>query len=1500
MSKGERNRSETSAPDEVSSAIATAFGGSGFYVRLGGAAPSGLLDLLRAEGWRGVEISPDGSEGRTLDTALLRGAAGGQAVQLLHLGPGLDANLRVVGADGGARPAVIVVERGADEEPVNPAGYRLALTPGERRIYVSTEYGTLQAAIEAAARQDGTLGEALPGPAQAPGTSPDTNADDAPPEVRQRLSALKADLDHNRGEVERYRLENAALRSQLEMQERDRQAILNSTSWRVLAVLRRVSSTLSPGQRRLIKRLLKAAWWLATPWRIPARLRQRRAALRQADQSQTSATSGEGSAAISLPFADGETVATNQGAVRPALSFLLLTDGDHEAAAATVRSLRDQTTLRTEVLVSGPGIETHELVRLTGPTCEIRYAGPSTGPIGLNDALLASRGAYVVVVRAGDVIADGALKAIAARLAIGVFEIAYGDEETLAADGTTAIPYLKPSWSPELLTAFNYFGRLTLLERSLVLRLGGFDEKSGSAAEWDMNLRASDAAQAIARIPGILCSRRPGDDGDRPAPDSAAAADARRVIEAYWQRRGLSARAETTDDGTQAVKWPLEHHPRVSIIIPTKDKAHLLRVVTTGILDQTDYPDIELIIVDTGSNEPETHALYRTLRDDRRVVFVDYQRPFNYSAACNDGAAVAAGEILLFLNNDIEIINPDWLSELVRFALRPGVGVVGTKLLYPSREPQHGGVVIGPNLASLIYQGNESAGWGVFGSADHPRNWVAIMGACQMVTREAFDAVGGFDEAYQLAMSDVALCMAAWRAGYRTAYAPAAALIHHEGATRGHTNPPADLTRLADDIRRFGLDGDPYLHPDLDGTSPNPRLRPAGGVGAYEALQRNVAATGTFRVPMQALDLWDDGACIVAASLPREAVFWWPQAAHKVVDVWSAARWCLDLLRCRADLRTRFPTALSDGIEGPFARWLIAEGPALFGLPETLEATLRDLFAAKISGRARRSFLWRDDVRARWPQGLTPAGRREVLRWFLRDGRREENLRLEEIWWLLWSAAERPEQELVWAYLLTPAWQRSFPDAMSRFGAERFARWFAAAFHVDGTWTDPSRWPLPGTAADQIRVGYAAHARWRELHPDVLADETAARTFLAWLGEQNALSPWARGWLGTLDLDAIAADLARPGANMIAHFRYPSGLRVSAESIAEGLAAVGAGLSLRDARTQPNDDPGHELFTGLEIYDTTIIHLQPEPLFDAAYVRGDLAERRPRTYRIAFWYWEFDTIPEAWREQAAKADEVWAASEFVAKGLRERLDLPVRTEFPGVSLAPFRARARSHFGVPEEEFVFLFTFHMMSVMERKNPLGLIRAFKRAFMEPEPARLVIKTSFGRRYPEQLAALREAAEGARITIIDEIYSPEDVLALTDVCDVYVSLHRSEGLGLTMAEAMLLGKPVIATGYSGNMEFMTPDNSLLVDYRLVTLGEVIPPYEADYQWAEPSEDHAAALMRRLFDDRAFARELGARAKADAGERLSVVAAGHRMAARLAEIQALRKSSRHPGTPT
>ena len=199
---------------------------------------------------------------------------------------------------------------------------------------------------------------------------------------------------------------------------------------------------------------------------------------------------------------------------------------------------------------------------------------------------------------------------------------------------------------------------------------------------------------------------------------------------------------------------------------------------------------------------------------------------------------------------------------------------------------------------------------------------------------------------------------------------------------------------------------------------------------------------------------------------------------------------------------------------------------------------------------------------------------------------------------------------------------------------------------------------------------------------------------------------------------------------------------------------------------------------------------------------------------------------------------------------------------------------------------------MMSVMERKNPLGLIRAFKAAFRNDESVRLVLKTSFGDRHPAQLQELLDAAGGGNITVINEVYSPDEVLSLMEACDAYVSLHRSEGLGLTMAEAMLMGKPVIATNFSGNVDFMDDSNSLLVPYELVKLGRPIPPYDANLEWAEPSIEHAAGLMRRVYENQPWAREVGARGKASAERDLSLEAAGRRFAGRLEEIRTLRRS--------
>lgn len=1100
-----------------------------------------------------------------------------------------------------------------------------------------------------------------------------------------------------------------------------------------------------------------------------------------------------------------------------------------------------------------------------------------------------ANGQFIALLEPGDTLEKDSLDHLALELAKNPdADIIYSDEDVKLTDGSISTPYLKPSWSPELLYAFNYFGRLTLLSREIVVRAGGLTEDADLDAEWDLNLRASDLAKRIVRLPKIICHRHFTSHRGRPSPETQPALACRRTIETYWRAKGFDAVAKSFSDGTQSVAWPLKEEPLVSIIIPTKDRADLLTVSITGVLRQTDYRNLELIIVDTGSVEAATHELYAELDNDSRVRIINFKSKFNYSSACNFGAASAKGKFLLFLNNDIEVISSDWLSSMVRVAQRPGVGCVGVKLSYPSGMLQHGGVMIGPHLAALGYRGEERMGFDVFGSPHHSRNWLAVMGACQMISREAFSIVGGFDEAYQIAMSDVAICIRLWQYGYRTAYVPEGELIHHEGASRGHTNPPEDERRLAEDIRAAGIEEDPYLHPELDGNSPTPRLRSQSASGPADVLEQMLRLNSSYPGSGTLLELGSDQNVMEFVNRSRDEILWPPQPAHKVDSPIALARFTLDLLRRRSDIRERFPRALSDGSNGDFAKWLSTDAIAQFGLPIDTYIHIAPMYDACFGARARRYYFWREDIRRSFPHGLTPVGRDELFRWFLQEGRYDGKLSREEIWWLFMEASERPEFELVTAFAFTPDWQAMFPDGASPFGAGRFANWFSSRYRVTAPWVHPASWPFPGTPADQIRLSWRSREDWQTAHPHVLKDVNCAQLFLSWLQSGEVyVEKWVLNWLSSLDQLSVARELSGVGLNVIGHLRYPSGLRVSAEAIVESLQKCGVQTSLRDLRTDQKDEVGREKFSGFETFETTLIHAQPEPFFSNAFQRADLLPRTPRSYRIAYWYWEFDSIPDEWKTSANDVNEVWAATEFVATGLRKKLSVPVRTMFPGVRLLNFRKRDRSYFQLCENETIFVFAFHMVSIMERKNPLGLIRAFKLAFSTQEPVRLVLKTSFGDRHPAQMKELQAAAEGARITIIDQDFSHEDLLALINVSDAYVSLHRSEGLGLTMAEAMLLGKPVIATRYSGNLEFMDDENSLLVDYKLVDVGKSIPPYDPSYKWAYPSEEDASEKMRRIYEDKEFAHALGEKAKGHATTQLSLEKAGRKMLARLNEIR-------------
>lgn len=246
-------------------------------------------------------------------------------------------------------------------------------------------------------------------------------------------------------------------------------------------------------------------------------------------------------------------------------------------------------------------------------------------------------------------------------------------------------------------------------------------------------------------------------------------------------------------------------------------------------------------------------------------------------------------------------------------------------------------------------------------------------------------------------------------------------------------------------------------------------------------------------------------------------------------------------------------------------------------------------------------------------------------------------------------------------------------------------------------------------------------------------------------------------------------------------------------------------------------------------------------------------------YTIGMWFWEVSTFPDCWSSSFGYVDEVWVASDHVAEALRARSPVPVTKITLPVVPTGLVKRDRGRLGMPTG-FCFLFVFDYNSTVERKNPLGVIEAFRRSFPASSGVSLLLKTINAERHPADSATVQlAAAEHPCIQVMDRFVAPETKNAMIASCDCYVSLHRSEGFGLTLAEAMYFDKPVIATGYSGNLDFMTAENSYLVSHEMRQIGPGAGPYPPEGEWADPNIDHAAELMRHVHDRFEEARDRG-----------------------------------------
>jgi glycosyltransferase involved in cell wall biosynthesis/SAM-dependent methyltransferase len=364
------------------------------------------------------------------------------------------------------------------------------------------------------------------------------------------------------------------------------------------------------------------------------------------------------------------------------------------------------------------------------------------------------------------------------------------------------------------------------------------------------------------------------------------------------------------------------------------------------------------------------------------------------------------------------------------------------------------------------------------------------------------------------------------------------------------------------------------------------------------------------------------------------------------------------------------------------------------------------------------------------------------------------------------------------------------------------------------------------------------------------------------------------------------------GVNVIGYFRSELGVGEAARQVVKALDAGGIPVLPVHGQTIPPNRQGHA-FTHLRPRDAyfpiNLICMNADVLPEFATQVADEAFFRGR-YSIGLWFWEVTTFPSRWLSSFELLDEVWVPSQHVADAVTPVSPLPTLQVTIPVTMPPVARRDRRLLGLPDG-FAFLFTFDYNSVFERKNPLATVAAFTQAFEPGSGASLTIKCINEDRDPSNHERVKVAAAAhPDVHLLDGYLAPDEKNSLMAACDCYVSLHRSEGFGLTMAEAMFLGKPVIATGYSGNLDFMNRDNSHLVAYDLVAIGGDAAPYPAEGEWARPDVDHAAQLMRAVFTDQSAAAELGRRAAAEIRTSHSPAAAGQQMARRLERVRARR----------
>ena len=508
--------------------------------------------------------------------------------------------------------------------------------------------------------------------------------------------------------------------------------------------------------------------------------------------------------------------------------FVDANEAEPEFLEAMLRSARGQSHVQWELFITCSS-KTRDVVNIHAEQdTRIKPVHNATN-LGVTGASVTNQitGTYLLFPGAEDELDVDALAEIARSIeSHPTAKIIYSDEDQIDSAGQRYDPHFKPDWNPDLFYSWNYVGTPVAVATELYEKVKRSGEKALDL--YELILKASEVVgkDDILHITKVLYHVRESDQSREKEHTDIVQAGRISSLRAHLERSyGRKIPVEKGElEGSFHVMWPLEQEPTVTIIMPTRDNTHVLRTAVETMLDKTQYNQFKLVIVNNGSVEKSSLDYLKEAKNlDPRIQVLDDPRPFNYSALNNSAIAQSESEVLLFLNDDIEITEAGWLTELVSLAMRPDVGCVGAKLHYPDGLIQHAGIIVGINGVaghSHMSYGREASGY--FGRLKQRQNYSALTGACLAMRREVFDQVGGFNETeLAVAFSDVDLCLKVQEAGYCNVWTPFAQLIHHESVSRGIEQGGSKRRRFRKEInymqKRWGVLAyqDPAYNPNL-------------------------------------------------------------------------------------------------------------------------------------------------------------------------------------------------------------------------------------------------------------------------------------------------------------------------------------------------------------------------------------------------------------------------------------------------------------------------------------------------------------------------------------------------------------------------------------------------------------------------------------------------------------------------------------------------------------